>query len=364
MKLSLCMIVKNEEETLKRCLDSVKALIDEIIIVDTGSNDKTKEIAKKYTDKIYDFEWVDDFSLARNFAFSKATKEYIMWLDADDVLEKSDLDKLLTFKKDLSPLVDVVMLPYHISFDVGGNPTFSFYRERIVKNDGTFIWRDPIHETITPHGKIIYFDAGICHKKIKPTPAKRNLEIYEKIIASNTPLSARQKFYYSRELYFNQYYEKAIASFIDYLENYHGWLENNIEACLNLADCYLQTNRQHEALKWLYYSFIFDIPRAEIISKIGEIYMNQKKYELAIYWFLKALQCEKKLKSGGFVLSDEYDFIPYLLLCVCYFYKNNMEQALYYHKNTSKLKPSHPSVIYNQKVFKEWKSNIKKQISK
>ena len=75
--ISLCMIVKNEEKVLARCLDSIADLMDEIIIVDTGSSDNTKEIAKKYTDKIYDFAWIDDFSAARNYSFSKATKEYI-----------------------------------------------------------------------------------------------------------------------------------------------------------------------------------------------------------------------------------------------------------------------------------------------
>ena len=70
IEISLCMIVKNEEKILTRCLDSVADLVDEIVIVDTGSTDATKKIAANYTDKIYDFTWVDDFSAARNFAFS------------------------------------------------------------------------------------------------------------------------------------------------------------------------------------------------------------------------------------------------------------------------------------------------------
>lgn len=93
------MIVRDEEDVLERCLKSVKDIPDEIIIVDTGSIDKTKEIAKKFTNKIYDFKWVDDFAEARNYSFSKATKDYIMWLDADDVIEEEEYKKFIKLKK-------------------------------------------------------------------------------------------------------------------------------------------------------------------------------------------------------------------------------------------------------------------------
>ena len=88
--ISLCMIVKDEEDVLARCLESAADTADEIIIVDTGSADATKEIARRYTDKVYDFAWTDDFSAARNFSFSKAEMEYCMWLDADDILLEAD----------------------------------------------------------------------------------------------------------------------------------------------------------------------------------------------------------------------------------------------------------------------------------
>ena len=77
--ISLCMIVKNEEKVLARCLDSIADLMDEIIIVDTGSSDNTKEIAKKYTDKIYDFAWIDDFRRHVIILFPRRQKSIFMW---------------------------------------------------------------------------------------------------------------------------------------------------------------------------------------------------------------------------------------------------------------------------------------------
>ncbi len=96
--ISLCMIVKNEERVLARCLDSVADLMDEIIVVDTGSTDRTKEIASRYTDLIYDFVWTDDFSAARNFAFSKAHMDYIYSADADEVLGEENRERYLLLK--------------------------------------------------------------------------------------------------------------------------------------------------------------------------------------------------------------------------------------------------------------------------
>ena len=104
ISISLCMIVKNEESVIGRCLESVKDIVDEIIIVDTGSTDNTKEIIKTFTDKIYDFEWIDNFSAARNYSYSKASMEYILWLDADDVILEEDRIKFKELKMSLDPL--------------------------------------------------------------------------------------------------------------------------------------------------------------------------------------------------------------------------------------------------------------------
>ena len=92
--LSVCMIVKNEEQRLSQCLDSVRSLADEIIIVDTGSSDRTISIAKKYQSRIFHFVWCDDFALARNYAIAQAKGKWILVIDADEVLEQKAIAAL------------------------------------------------------------------------------------------------------------------------------------------------------------------------------------------------------------------------------------------------------------------------------
>ena len=195
------MIVKNEEMHIARCLDSIAELVDEIVIVDTGSTDKTVEIASGYTAKVYSYPWTDDFSDARNYSFSKATMDYCMWMDADDILEKTEREKFLQLKKSLLPDTDIVMMKYHTAFDENGRPSFSYFRERWIKNCSKYRWVGAVHEVIPPSGKVIYSDIAICHKKINAKDPDRNLKIYQKMLADGKTLDARQQYYYGRELY-------------------------------------------------------------------------------------------------------------------------------------------------------------------
>ncbi len=103
LRISLCMIVKNEEKFLANALNSVKGLVDEMILVDTGSNDKTKEIAQHFVDeldegcgKVIDFVWIDDFSAARNEALKYASGDWILVLDADETISHSDHERIRT----------------------------------------------------------------------------------------------------------------------------------------------------------------------------------------------------------------------------------------------------------------------------
>lgn len=352
--LGLCMIVKNEEDIIERCLSSCYTLFDEIIIVDTGSTDKTKEKCKKFTDKIYDFKWVNDFSLARNYGIMKCTCDYFMWLDADDVITKQNLIKLKKLKKEITN-EDFIMLKYDITFDEFNNPTFIYFRERIIKNNKKNLFKDPVHEAITPSGKILYKNISIEHRKNKTNKPGRNLKIYESF--NKKDFTPRQIFYYARELFFNNKINKAIIQFKKFLKTKDGFIENKIDACNLLNKCYQIKGEYLKAKQTLFNSFNYDLPRAEILCELGYIYKLFNDYNKAIYYFKLALNCKIEKNNLGFVQTDYYSFIPAIELCVCYYNVRDYKLAQHYNDLAKKYKPNNASVLYNEKFFKELTKN-------
>lgn len=349
--ISLCMIVKNEEDTLARCLISVRDVVDEIIIVDTGSTDKTKEIAGLFTDKIYDFEWVNDFSVARNFSFSKATKDYIFWMDADDVLLDEDKRKFELVKQKLIPSIDVVMMKYNYSFDDKGNVILSHFRERILKREKNFRWSDPIHEFTNFSGNIVNSDVVITHRKTHLNN-RRNLDILENMIKEGKELSPRNMFYLARERFNIGDTDGAIEYFNKHLDSEKGLPADNITSCIYLAKAYRAKKDYKNMKKALARSFEYDTPRAEICCLMGYCYEDTEDYKKAITWFEIATKLEKPEATWAPILHEYWDFTPCIELCVCYYRLGNIEEAIKYNDKAAEYNPNHPSVIQNKKSFK------------
>ena len=139
--------------------------------------------------------------------------------------------------------------------------------------------------------------------------------------------------------------------FRNFLDSGKGWVENNINACLDLSQCYQRLGQKQKALESLFYSFIFDRPRAEICCEIGACFLREERYQQAIYWYQAALQCDKGDSKGGFILPDCYDFIPNIQLCVCYDRIGEHQTAYQYHQVTERLKSHHPMVVHNKNYF-------------
>lgn len=350
------MIVKDEEEVLARCLNCAKAFADEIIIVDTGSTDKTVEIAKQFTNKIYRFDWCDDFSAARNFSFSKAECGLVMWLDADDVIEEEDCKEIILLKDEMKEY-DMAMLLYAAAFD-GDHPTYTYFRERIFKRSAGFVWQGAVHEAIAMRGRVLYSEAKICHKKVKSGDRWRNLNIYRNLIASGKVLTPRDKFYYGRELMFNGLSTEAVAVLQEFL-NGQGWAENKCEACLNLSAVYSAIGKQTEAEEWAAKSFLYGLPKSRACCALGEMFLNRGDYSAAIFWYKTAATLPQNIKGGGFCEEEFCGYVPFMQLCVLYDRLGDHKTAEHYNELAGAIKPSDKAYLYNAKYFANLKKSIK-----
>jgi glycosyltransferase involved in cell wall biosynthesis len=156
------MIVKNEEKVLERCLNSVKDAVDEMIIVDTGSTDKTIEIAQKFGANIYHFDWIDDFSAARNHSLKYATCDYVLVLDADEYIEDTS-----NLKKDISSGKDYYIL--EIKNIMNTYEVFSHKAIRLFKNHINIFYKNRLHEILNVNDSNTYYSKGYSHTAIYHT---------------------------------------------------------------------------------------------------------------------------------------------------------------------------------------------------
>lgn len=348
--ISLCMIIKNEEKVIERCLDSIKDIVDEIIIVDTGSSDNSINICKKFTNKIYDFKWVDDFSAARNFSFSKATKEYILWMDADDILLPEDIKKFSALKDTLDHSVDSVTMKYNVGFDKYGNITLSYRRNRLIKREKNFRWLGFVHEYLKVYGNIINSSISITHRKMEYKP-KRNIEIYENKLKQGVDFSLRDILYYGNELYDHNRYEEAVEYYTKFLNSNMGWYEDNINVCNKIFDYYEKTGEFLKARNYIFKSFEYDNPRAEGCCRLGLSFFKESKIAQAIFWYDMALKVEKPKDSLGFFNDAYWTWIPHLQLCVCYDIIGNHKLAYEHNEMAAAFIPEDEKIKFNRKYF-------------
>ncbi|MEC0227898.1 glycosyltransferase [Paenibacillus alba] len=190
--LSLCMIVRDEEKVLRRCLESVKNFVDEIIIVDTGSIDATKQIACEYTEKIYDFEWINDFAAAKNAAIQRASSKWILVLDADEYVDSTQMDRLLNMLKeaDHTKPLGYILTIFNYTGSIREGKMVESTALRLFSNHPDLSFERAIHEQVAyRYGEFeqIYYRLSIFHTgytletRQEKDKSGRNLAIFEKL---------------------------------------------------------------------------------------------------------------------------------------------------------------------------------------
>jgi glycosyltransferase involved in cell wall biosynthesis len=283
------MIVKNEERYLKDCLESVKDVVNEIVIVDTGSTDKTLEIASTYTEKIFHFDWINDFSAARNFALDHSSGDWILYLDADERLSKKSVKELKNLVKTRSK--QAYQCVVRSIDEVNKRPSLMDYI-RLFPNDKKIRFEGAIHEQIEyslrrenyeiikSNIEILHVGYNISNDALKEK-AKRNLSLLQ------NEYSKSKSGYYAFQL--GQTYgvlqekELAIKYFLASLEDVSLKNEYKALAYRFLSVDYAEKQKWDEAMKMISESLRYDgnqplalMIAAKIYVKIGNLLEAEK----------------------------------------------------------------------------------------
>lgn len=333
MKISLCMIVKNEEEFLEQSLQSASRYVEDFVVVDTGSTDSTKEIALKYTQKVYDFSWCNDFSAARNFSLEKASYDWVLILDADEKIIDFDSQSVQQLITSNNPAVGRIQR-INVLFDATGERHLS---ERISRflNRQLFHYEGIIHEQIVnrngnPHQtvplKITVEHLGYTQEVISRTDKiARNLTLLEQALKEAPEdtylLYQLGKSYYLAKNYVEaiQCFKKALSMPINFeLEYIEDLVETYGYALINNGD-YTESLELEKFER--YYG-----GSADFLFLMGLIYMNNAKFLQAVGQFLR---CTKN-KPGKTAGIDSY--LPYYNLGVIYECLGQKKEAVHYYK--------------------------------
>jgi len=327
--ISACMIVKNEENNIEKCINSIKELVDEIVIVDTDSSDKTREIASKFTNKIFDFKWVDDFSAARNFSLEKASGDWILIIDADETISTKDTEKIkgLIGENEYEGY-------YLIQRNYTNNDKFigwisssnDSYEEskiasgfianpiiRLFKNDKRIKFEGKVHETVDSTikniGKVKMTDIPLHHfgllKQKEFAKCDRNLELLKKELESETNNEKEKSFIYFQ-------IAMALLNKNEFKEAEYN-LQKSLEldgdytpALLSLSGIFIQKNELDKAeILLIRASKTNNNPN--IYNNLGIIYAKKKDPRKAIKKFQRAIELNPKFTDAYFNLALAYE---------------------------------------------------------
>ncbi|TCK98613.1 tetratricopeptide repeat protein [Natranaerovirga hydrolytica] len=355
--VSLCMIVKNEEKNLSRCLKSIDGLMDEIIIVDTGSTDKTIEIAKAYNAKIYHYEWQDDFSAARNESIKYATGDWLFFMDADDELCHKDRERLLELIQ--KGAKDIYFFETHsfVGRTPGANITVNL-NIRLVKNDGQYYYESPIHEQLknkkqaltnlkTSIVDIKIFHYGYLKENISSkNKRERNKSILQDLMKKE-PNNMFHYFNLGSEYFAENNYIKALECFNQVYKNFDEKTLYAPKLILRMVLCCYFLGLYEEGIELVEIGLLKYYPKyTELEYLKGLIYHKQKKYTLAIDAFNKCIQMKDSPSALKFIFGVG-DYRSFAALADIYMALEDYYKAYEYAVKTLLYKKDYAQGVYH-----------------
>lgn len=321
--ISLCMIVKNEEDFIAKCLESVHDFVDELIIVDTGSTDQTISICQKYEAKIFSYQWNEDFSAARNYGLSKASGDWIIWIDADEVLESKNRQLIIdTISNTETKMFYLPIINYYgEDLPVNHEQAYLYYQPRLFRNHLGIKFQNRIHEipklpnddqTQSTIEVPVHHYGYIQEITTRKNKSARNLQIlYQE---SQTPdHSPWIDYHLASELYRNQEYDRAFEHLNTSIYNFifQGFKPPAILYRLKY-EIILETNSLDNALPGIDQALKLYPDYVDLVFIKGLILFHTKNYPEALACFETCLELGENhqqyliMKGLGSFMALEY----------------------------------------------------------
>jgi glycosyltransferase involved in cell wall biosynthesis len=361
--LSLSMIVRNEESVLGNVLGDVVDLCDELVVVDTGSVDRTVEIAQSFGARVMHFDWIDDFAAARNYALDLCSGPWILWLDADDRVPAEAQAGFRSIIEELPRLddIDILFLPYRYKFSATAPSCCisTLSRGRLFRNRPDLRWIGKIHEYVQAEGKraASRTDAWVEHRPPighEKNSERRNLQVLERCIAEGDR-SNRTMSYYAWTLASLDRHEEALDTFEALLseplepdpDSRYGRYQMLCTAAASAAALGIEDQK----LELLSRATVLDSERGEAFAELGKHFYEKREWRRAIPFFT-AVTSLREPEYGQFN-PMWYAWLPWDFLAVCESEIGDFEKALDFTLRALPGAPDRDRLIANIRLYAE-----------
>ena len=384
--VSVCLIVRDEEHQLPTCLSTIRPFVEEIVVVDTGSKDATLDVAKRFADRVEVFTDCNDvqgrmlgFDRARNHSFSLASKPWVMWVDADDVVVGAEnLEGLIhRFDSERHGQPSMVMMPYEYSRDAEGRVDLLLQRERLVTPKGHFEWRGWVHEVLCPKGGDVRQSTNavkIVHRRDaskKKSEPGRNLRILEAQLASKGDTDPRHLYYLGQELCSAGRLDEAIKFLSKHIER-SGWDDERYMAAQLVANHLKNRGEYERAIEWSMKALLIHENWGEAYFTIAQCayFMAQRTNSLR-WWqraahFARAGLDKPPTETPLFINPLERDFEIHRYLNIALSKIGDNQGALTSVNQALSVRPNDAQFSLNKRVYEEYGAveNFKRAIDK
>ena len=350
LPISVCIIAKNEEKYIDECLRRLAVYDWEIIVVDTGSTDRTVEIARKYTPNVFHFDWINDFSAARNFSISKATNDYILVVDCDEYLETDEQTAQLIntlpqqITKEQAGMLILLSPTANTSSTVSESDSLSLVREKIARffHKKHVCYQGTIHEQLVARDgsnltfiqlPLTFYHAGYSTSDIKKEKTSRNIPLLETKLEVN-PKDPYILFQLGQSYFGLSDYEHALPYFKRALSVDVNEQEDYVQTLIESYGYYLLYLKQYTEALGLEGVYPIFSKRADFVFLMGLIYMNNALFDRAIEEFLKATAI------SDYAVDGVNSYKAYYNIAVIYECSGNIESAIKYYKKCGNYAPA------------------------